>query len=93
MTKREQKTTLGEMRSSGGPRLQSVAQNHQFTPKFGGSLGILLTVQSDSRSFQRGRTISRGVTMREEFASYGFLAVTVASLVLLCSGLLSLAFT
>jgi hypothetical protein len=31
--------------------------------------------------------------MREEFASYSFLAVTVASLVLLCSGLLSLAFT
>ena len=31
-------------------------------------------------------------TMREEFASYGFLAVTVASLVLLCSGLLALTF-
>ena len=31
--------------------------------------------------------------MREEFASYGFLAVTVAKFVLLCSGLLSLAFT
>ena len=30
--------------------------------------------------------------MREEFASYSFLAVTVAGLVLLCSGLLTLAF-
>jgi hypothetical protein len=30
--------------------------------------------------------------MRDEFASYGFLAVTVAGLVLLCSGLLTLAF-
>ncbi len=31
--------------------------------------------------------------MSEEFASYGFLGVTVAGLVLLCSGLLTLAFT
>jgi len=31
--------------------------------------------------------------MRDEFASYGFLAVTVAGLVLLCSGLLALAFS
>jgi hypothetical protein len=31
--------------------------------------------------------------MREEFGSYSFLSVTVAGLVLLCSGLLSLAFT
>jgi hypothetical protein len=30
--------------------------------------------------------------MREEFASYSFLAVTVASLMLLCSGLLALTF-
>ena len=30
--------------------------------------------------------------MREEFASYSFLAVTCASLVLLCSGLLAIAF-
>jgi hypothetical protein len=28
--------------------------------------------------------------MRDEFASYGFLAVTVAGLVLLCSGLVAL---
>jgi len=31
--------------------------------------------------------------MREEFASYSFLAVTVAGLALLCSGLLAFAFT
>jgi hypothetical protein len=31
--------------------------------------------------------------MREEFASYSFLAVTVAGLVLLCSGLLALTFS
>jgi hypothetical protein len=31
--------------------------------------------------------------MREEFASYGFLAVTVVGLVLLCSGLVVIAFT
>ncbi|MEA2955403.1 MAG: hypothetical protein QOJ58_900 [Alphaproteobacteria bacterium] len=31
--------------------------------------------------------------MREEFASNSFLAVTVAGLVLLCSGLLSIAFS
>jgi hypothetical protein len=31
--------------------------------------------------------------MREEFASLSFLAVTIAGLVLLCSGLLALALT
>jgi hypothetical protein len=31
--------------------------------------------------------------MRDEFASYSFLAVTVAGLVLLCSGLLAIALT
>jgi hypothetical protein len=31
--------------------------------------------------------------MRDEFASYSFLAVTVAGLILLCSGLLAIAFT
>jgi hypothetical protein len=30
--------------------------------------------------------------MRDEFASYSFLAVTVSGVVLLCSGLLALAF-
>ncbi len=31
--------------------------------------------------------------MRDEFASYSFLAVTVAGHILLCSGLLAIAFT
>jgi hypothetical protein len=31
--------------------------------------------------------------MHEEFASYSFLAVTVAGLVVLCSSLLAIAFT
>jgi hypothetical protein len=31
--------------------------------------------------------------MREEFASYSFLAITIAGIILLCSGLLALAFT
>jgi hypothetical protein len=31
--------------------------------------------------------------MREEFASYSFLAVTIAGIVLLCSGLVALALT
>jgi hypothetical protein len=35
----------------------------------------------------------RWCTMREEFASYSFLAVTCASLVLLCSSLVAIAFT
>jgi hypothetical protein len=30
-------------------------------------------------------------TMRDEFVSYSFLAVTIAGVVLLCSGLLTLA--
>jgi hypothetical protein len=35
----------------------------------------------------------RWCTMRDEFASYSFLAVTVAGLVLLCFGLVAIAFT
>jgi hypothetical protein len=31
--------------------------------------------------------------MRDEFASYSFLAITVAGVVLLCSGLVALAFS
>jgi hypothetical protein len=31
-------------------------------------------------------------SMREEFASYSFLAVAIVGLILLCSGLLTLAF-
>ena len=54
--------------------------------------GILLTVQRDSRSVRAGAR-DRWCTMRDEFASYSFLAVTVAGLVLLCSGLVAIAFT
>ena len=54
--------------------------------------GIPLTVQWDGRSIRAGAG-DRRCTMREEFASYSFLAVTVAGLALLCSGLLAFAFT
>jgi hypothetical protein len=46
--------------------------------------------------FEQGRSVpeAEGVTMRNhDFVSDGFLAVTAASLVLLCSGLLAIAFT
>jgi hypothetical protein len=47
-----------------------------------------------ARSFHSSKGArSGGVVMREEFASYSFLAVTVAGLVLLCSGLVALAIT
>jgi hypothetical protein len=36
--------------------------------------------------------IWKGCSMRDEFASYAFLAVAVAGFVLLCSGLLALTF-
>jgi len=51
-----------------------------------------LTVQWDGRSIRAGAR-DRRCTMREEFASYSFLAVTVAGLVLLCSGLVALVIT
>jgi hypothetical protein len=51
-----------------------------------------LTVQRDGRSLRAGAR-DRWCTMRDEFASIGFLAVTVAGLVLLCSGLVAFAFT
>jgi len=51
-----------------------------------------LTVQRVSRSIRQGLTIG-WCTMREEFASNSFLAVAVAGLVLLCSGLVALAIT
>ncbi len=76
----------------GGP----VTLKHQSDSDFSEPREILLTVQSDSRSVRAG-THSRAVRwctmMRDEFASYSFLAVTVAGLVLLCSGLLAIAFT
>jgi hypothetical protein len=42
----------------------------------------------DTVLFEQGR--DRRCTMREEFTSYSFLAVTVAGVVLLCSGLVAL---
>jgi hypothetical protein len=38
------------------------------------------------------RTVPRKTFMREEFASFDFLAVALAGVALLCSGLLALAF-
>ena len=38
------------------------------------------------------RTVPRKTFMREEFASIGFLAITLAGVAMLCSGLLALAF-
>jgi hypothetical protein len=48
---------------------------------------------SPLRASQSDFPNGRWCIMSEEFASYSFLAVTVASLVLLCSGLLAIAFT
>ena len=39
-----------------------------------------------------GRTAPRKTFMREEFASFAFLAVALAGVAMLCSGLLALAF-
>jgi hypothetical protein len=38
------------------------------------------------------RTVPRKTFMREEFASIGFLAIALAGVAMLCSGLLALAF-
>jgi hypothetical protein len=51
-----------------------------------------LTVQRHGRSLCAGAR-DRRYTMREEFASYSFLAVTIAGIVMLCSGLVALAIT
>ena len=53
--------------------------------------GYSLTVQQRSRSLPAGAH-DRWCTMRDEFASRSFLAVTVAGFVLLCSGLVAFAF-
>jgi hypothetical protein len=54
---------------------------------------ILLTVRRNMASPSgRGANLRRW-TMREEFASNSFLAVAVTGLVLLCSGLVAIAFT
>ena len=51
-----------------------------------------LTLQGRGRCICVG-ACDRRCTMREEFASYSFLAVTIAGIVMLCSGLLALAIT
>jgi hypothetical protein len=50
-------------------------------------------VQRDGRSVRNNGAHDRWCTMRDEFASNSFLAVAVAGLVLLCSGLVALAIT
>jgi hypothetical protein len=60
--------------------------------EMGRRAGILLTVQRGSRPVRAGAH-DRWCTMRDEFASKSFLAVTVTGLVLLCSGLMAFAFT
>ena len=51
-----------------------------------------LTVQGHGRSICAGAR-DRWCTMREEFASYSFLALTVAGIVMLGTGLVALAIT
>jgi hypothetical protein len=68
------------------PFRTGVALKHQHESKLGAAEGNPLTVRQDLR-----RAHNRRCTMREEFASKGFLAVTVAGLVLLCSGLVAFA--
>jgi hypothetical protein len=80
-----------------------VALKHQSESDFSDPRKILLTVQNDSRSVRAGAHYSSVISvperlgwctmMRDEFASNSFLAVTVAGLILLCSGLLAIAFT
>jgi hypothetical protein len=60
--------------------------------RIGGLERNSLTVRPDSRSVRAGAR-DRWCTMRDEFASRSFLAVTVAALVLLCFGLVAFAFT
>jgi len=51
-----------------------------------------LTVQAHSRPLCAGAG-DRWCAMREEFASYSFLALTVAGVVMLCSGLVAFVIT
>jgi hypothetical protein len=69
-----------------------VASKHQPESNLGLWTGIPLTVQRGSR-FVRAGARDKWCTMRDEFASNSFLAVTVAGLVLLCSGLVALVVT
>jgi hypothetical protein len=71
------------------PFRAGVASKHQPESNLGLSTGIPLTVQRGSRSVRAGAR-DNWCTMREELASYSFLAVTVGGLVLLCSGLVAL---
>jgi hypothetical protein len=62
--------------------------------KFSGnrrSLYSLWVLENDDQQVLRGLLLR--CAMREEFASYSFLAVTIAGIVLLCSGLVALALT
>jgi hypothetical protein len=68
-----------------------VASKHQLAGKREIDGEIPLTVQGEHRSIQAG-TRDRWCTMRDEFASRSFLAVTIAGVVLLCSGLVAFAF-
>jgi len=75
----------------------AVALMHQSDSNFRSRRAILLTVHRDGSSVRAAdwySLSSAGVrTMRNhDFVSDGFLAVTAASLVLLCSGLLAIAF-
>jgi hypothetical protein len=51
-----------------------------------------LTVQGHDRSIRTGAR-DRRCTMREEFASYSFLALTIVGVVMLGTGLVALAIT
>jgi hypothetical protein len=70
-----------------------VARKHQPAPKPSAGVENALTVQRDGRSVRDSGAHDRWCTMRDEFASNSFLAMAVAGLVLLCSGLVALAIT
>jgi hypothetical protein len=78
-------------------RLEWSGQNGQTEteqPDHSASLGDSITSSTRIRFSVHTRGANgRRCAMRDEFASYSFLAVTVAGLVLLCSGLVAIAFT
>jgi hypothetical protein len=80
-----------DLRAGVPPFRAGVAAKHQLGSKLAVWERNSLTVQEDGRSILAGAR-DRWCTMRDEFASKSFLAVTVAGLVLLCSGLFALAF-
>jgi hypothetical protein len=73
------------------PRI-AVASKHHPTSKADIWQENSLTAQGDGRFLQCGAARDRWYIMRDEFASKSFLAVTFAGVVLLCSGLVALAF-